>query len=122
MNTLLVGIGGAVGSIARYHIGVASLKRWPGFPWGTLAVNVIGSFVLCALMSLVLKGRLEDTTRIALGVGVLGGFTTYSTFNYETIALAQAGSYGRAVAYVVATMLGCLAVGVLGWFSARAFS
>ncbi|MBA3396763.1 MAG: fluoride efflux transporter CrcB [Deltaproteobacteria bacterium] len=122
MNTLLVGIGGAVGSIARYHIGLASMKRWPGFPWGTLAVNLLGSFVLSLVMALVLKGRFDDTTRIVLGVGVLGGFTTYSSFNYETIALVHAGSYGRAVAYVVATLLGCLVVGVAGWLTARAFS
>jgi CrcB protein len=113
-NTVWVGIGGALGSIARYHLGGVALRRWPGFPWGTLVVNVLGSFALCVVMQLVLRGRLDDSARIALGAGLLGGFTTYSSFNYETIALLQQGHWGRAVAYVAATLVGCLAVGFLG--------
>ena len=119
MNTLWVGLGGAIGSIARYQIGLFAMRRWAGFPWGTLAVNILGSLLISMLMQLVLRGRLDESARIALGVGLLGGFTTYSSFNYETIALAQQGAWGRAVAYVGLTLLGCLAAGVLGWAVTR---
>ena len=119
MSTLWVGLGGAIGSIARYHVGLWTTKRWPGFPWGTLAVNIIGSLLLSIVMQLVLRGRLDESTRIALGVGVLGGFTTYSSFNYETIELAQQGSWGRAAVYAAVTFAGCLAAGVLGWAVTR---
>jgi CrcB protein len=118
MKTLLVGLGGAAGSIARYHVGLLFARRWPGFPWGTLAVNLVGSLLLSFLMGWVLKGRVDEPTRLALGVGVLGGFTTY--FNHETFALLHEGSYGRAAAYVAATLLGALLLGGLGWLAARA--
>jgi fluoride exporter len=120
MSTLWVGIGGALGSMARFHIGLFALRRWPAMPWGTLAVNILGSLLLSLLMHLVLRGRIDETTRIALGVGVLGGFTTYSSFNHETIALAQQGAWGRAALYVVITLVGCFAAGILGWTLARA--
>jgi CrcB protein len=114
MNTLWVGLGGAIGSIARYHVGRFAVTRAPGFPWGTLAVNLLGCLLIGVLMQLVLRGRVQEPMRIALGVGLLGGFTTYSTFNHETIALAQSGAWGKAVAYVVVTLVGGLAVGALG--------
>ena len=120
MKTIWVGLGGALGSIARYHVGAFTVRRWPGFPWGTLAVNVLGSFALSIVMAFALRGRLDDTARVALGAGVLGGFTTYSSFNYETFALAQTGAWGKAAIYVAATMLGCLAAGAAGWLVARA--
>ncbi len=122
MKTLLVGLGGAAGSIARYHLGLVAARRWPGLPWGTLLVNLVGSFLLALLMGLWLEGRVAEPTRVALGVGVLGGFTTYSSFNYEMLAMLEAGAYGRAAAYVAATLLGCLALGLLGWLAARALS
>ena len=119
MKTLLVGVGGALGSIARYQIGLVMTRRWPAFPWGTLVVNLLGSLLLAVLMQLALRGRIDDAARIAIGTGVLGGFTTYSTFNYEALALVQQGSYGRAAIYTGATFVGCLAAGVVGWLLAR---
>lgn len=115
MLTLWVGLGGALGSIARYQLGRVAAARAPGFPWGTLVVNLLGSLLLAVLMALVLRGRISDNVRIALGTGVLGGFTTYSSFNYETLALVHDGAYGRATIYVLATVVGCFAVGALGW-------
>lgn len=115
MLTLWVGIGGAVGSIARYQLGRVAAARAPGFPWGTLFINVLGSLLLAVLMALVLRGRVSDSVRIALGTGLLGGFTTYSSFNYETLALVQQGAYARAAIYVLATVVGCFAAGLLGW-------
>lgn len=120
MSTLWVGLGGALGSIARYHVGLFAARRGSGLPWGTLAVNVTGSLLLSLLMHLVLRGRVDETARVALGVGVLGGFTTYSSFNHETIALAQQGAWARAALYVTLTLVGCLVAGALGWLVARA--
>ncbi|MGN6111342.1 MAG: fluoride efflux transporter CrcB [Kofleriaceae bacterium] len=120
MNTLWVAFGGAIGSVARYQVGLATARRWPGFPWGTLAVNVLGSLLLGIVLTLVLRDRLGETARVALGTGVLGGFTTYSSFNYETFSLVQAGDWGRAVLYVGVTLVGCLIAGGLGHLIARA--
>src|SRR5687767_4986354 len=119
MNTLWVGLGGALGSIARYHVGRIATQRAPGFPWGTLAVNLVGCLLISVLVQLVLRGRLPDSTRIVFGVGLLGGFTTYSSFNVETNALAESGAWGRAAIYVAATVLGGLACGIAGWFVGR---
>jgi CrcB protein len=122
MNTLWVGLGGALGSIARYHVGRIATSRAPSFPWGTLAVNLLGCLLISVLMQLVLRGRLQESMRIALGVGLLGGFTTYSSFNFETLALAEAGAWGRAALYVGATVVGGIALGVVGWLVGRAVS
>ena len=120
VTSLWIGLGGAAGSIARYHLGLVVTRRWSGFPSGTLAVNLIGSMLLGVVLALALRDRLGETARLALGTGVLGGFTTYSTFNYETITLAQAGQHGRAAIYVAVTLLGCLAAGVAGALVGRA--
>jgi CrcB protein len=122
MNTLWIGLGGALGTIARYHVGLVAVRRGAQFPWGTLVVNLVGSMLLAALAQLALRGRVDDTVRLALGTGVLGGFTTYSTFNYETFALAQSGHLPRAALYVAATVIGGLAAGAFGWYAARAFA
>jgi CrcB protein len=120
MSTLWVGLGGALGSIARYHVGLLTARRFSGLPWGTLAVNLLGSLLLSLLVHLALRGRVDEPVRIALGVGVLGGFTTYSSFNHETLALLQQGAWPRAAAYVALTVLGGLACGALGWSLGRA--
>ena len=82
-------------------------------------MNLAGCLLISVLMQLVLRGRLADSMRIALGVGMLGGFTTYSSFNFETIALAEAGAWGRDAIYVGATLIGGLACGIAGWFVGR---
>jgi CrcB protein len=122
MNTVWIGLGGALGSIARYHLGLLAAERWGvAFPWGTLLINAIGSLCLGALMCVALTtGRIPEPVRLGVAVGVFGGFTTYSTFNHETFAMALAGDWGKAIANVAATLLACLAAGALGWFGARA--
>ncbi len=119
---LLVCAGGALGSGARYLVGSWVALHWgTTFPWGTLAINLAGSFLISVVMVLgVEAGWLGPDLRILLAVGVLGGFTTYSSFNYETLALAQRGATGLAAAYVVATILGALAMGLIGLWLARA--
>jgi CrcB protein len=113
---LFVCAGGGLGSGARYLVGIAFRHATgDGFPWGTLTVNVIGSFLLgFLLMHAAGADRLSPTTELALGTGLLGGFTTYSTFNFETVRLAQQGEPGKAALYVVLTVLAGLAAGVGG--------
>lgn len=122
MTTLWIALGGAVGTVARYHVGEWLQRRAGGdFPWGTLAVNVVGSAVIAAIMLASLRGEpWSPTVRVALTTGVLGGFTTYSTFNYETLALVQRGAWSMAALYVGATLLGCFAAGLLAWHGVRA--
>jgi CrcB protein len=113
--------GGAFGTGARYLMsGWALSALGPSFPYGTLAVNLIGSFCVGLLMQVgIATPVLSPTARLTLTTGVMGGFTTYSTFNYETIRYAQDGSWGLAAANVGATLAGCLVAGVLGVAAGR---
>ena len=112
----LVCLGGAVGTAARYLLGVSVQAAFgPSFPVGTLTVNLIGSFFISMLMYLgVDKGLISTPLRIVLCTGVMGGFTTYSSFNFETMRLWQQGSIGLGFANLAATVVGCLAMGALG--------
>ena len=114
-------IGGAVGTGARYLLsGWVLLWLGTALPWGTLAVNVLGSFLLGAIMHLAITTHaIAPTLRLALTTGVVGGFTTYSTFNYETIEYLRGRAFGLAVANVVLTVVLCLAAGLAGLFLAR---
>jgi len=113
---LLICLGGAVGTAARYGVSVWAREAFgPVFPWGTLIVNVAGSFLLGAIMYLGLNTTLlSPTARLALGTGVMGGFTTYSSFNYETIALAEGRAQRLALLNLAVTVVGCLVAGWLG--------
>lgn len=123
MTWVLISVGGAVGTACRY-----GLSLWAGrvlgaaFPYGTLLANVLGSFLLAVVMQLG-SGRevLGTDARLILGVGVMGGFTTYSSFNLEVIKLAEGGMIGRAAGYMAGTMVLCLLSGAVGWYSALAF-
>jgi CrcB protein len=117
---LLVCLGGAVGTGARYLFSTAMARAFGNFPFGTLGVNVIGSFLAGVVMVLALeRSALGPDTRLILVTGVLGGFTTYSTFNYETIQLARSGALGLAITNAAATLIACLAAGVAGIWIAR---
>jgi len=114
-------LGGAAGSGARYLVQVwAEGAFGAAFPYGTLLVNLLGSFLLGALLEVGFRTDwLAPTSRLALGTGVLGGFTTYSTFNYDTIRLIEARTPGLAGLNVLATVSGCLLAGTLGAAVAR---
>ena len=88
--------------------------------YGTLAVNLIGSFLLAGLMFAgVEAATMSPTVRLALTTGVMGGFTTYSTFSYETMKYLQDGAWGIAIANVLITVVGCLVACLLGWVGAK---
>jgi len=113
LKLLWVMLGGAVGSGARYLV-VVGAARWLGHTyWGTLAVNLVGSFLL-ALLATAAGASMTPTTRLALMTGLLGGFTTYSNFNYETLDFAWQGAWWNAAGYLGGTLLLCLLGGWLG--------
>jgi CrcB protein len=115
----LVAVGGAIGAIARALLSTAILSRWPAtLPWGTIVVNLSGCLVL-GLLSGALETRphLNPTVRAFGAVGVLGAFTTFSTFENETLALMQRGELPAALANVVLSVVAGLTavwVGQLG--------
>lgn len=117
----LVCLGGAIGTGARYLIATTAPRLFgTSFPYGTLAVNLIGSFCLGAIMHVGLTTALiSPTMRIVLSTGVMGGFTTYSTFNYETLELLREGALGLAGLNVAATVVLCLLGGAMGVSLAR---
>ena len=121
MRVFWIGLGGAAGTIARYLLSGWALERFgAGFPFGTLAVNVIGSFLLAGLMYLGIEASvLTPTVRLALTTGVMGGFTTYSTFSYETMRYLQDGAWGLALLNICITLGACLLACVLGWAAAQ---
>lgn len=113
--------GGALGSGARYltALGAAALFG-AAFPFGTLIVNVIGSFLVAFLMQMSMTTEiLSPDVRLMLTTGVMGGFTTYSTFNYETLMSMREGAWGLAMLNIAITLFGCLAAGVAGFAAAR---
>ena len=120
---LWVGIGGALGSVARFWLtGVIVLLTGPRFPWGTLLINVMGSFVIGLVAGLTLipeRVAWHPDVRIFLMTGVCGGFTTFSAFSLQTLELLQAGETGSAAFYAVASVLLCLMFTWAGFLLAR---
>ena len=119
VNVLLVALGGAIGSAARYLVGAFVANRFgPDFPWGTFIVNVSGSFLIGVILSLVGGGQLPAGARLFLAVGVMGGYTTFSTYSNETLQLVQGGEVGaamfNALGQVVAGFIGVYLGVVLG--------
>jgi CrcB protein len=117
MQLLWICVAGGLGSGTRFLVGLLT-HRWFGqaFPFGTLAVNVVGCFLIAVALQ---AGALTPTQRLVLATGFLGGFTTYSSFNYDALRFVSEGAIGKAVAYVVATVVGCAVAGVLGLWVAR---
>ncbi|NOT29036.1 MAG: fluoride efflux transporter CrcB [Planctomycetes bacterium] len=121
MKLLWIGAGGALGSVARYLLD-GWVQRWTasGFPFGILVVNVLGSFALGLVMTLLeARGALDSTLRLTLTAGVLGGFTTYSSFNYQTLELLRARDWTSAGLNLAATVVLCLVAGLLGLGAGR---
>ena len=122
MHLLAVALGSAIGGSLRYlaTLGVNALVG-RGFPWGTFGVNVIGCLLIGVLhVAMVERGGGAESLRLFAMVGVLGGFTTFSSFSLETLVLVQQGALGRAAGYIVASVLVCLVATVAGMALARA--
>ena len=120
---LVIGLGGALGSMLRFGLGSlidGALSKGTGsiFPWGTILVNITGCFIIGFVLTLtVAEGRwmISPLTRQFITIGILGGYTTFSSFSWQTLALAQGGQFWGAAANVVLSVVLCL-VGV--WLGA----
>jgi CrcB protein len=117
MNSLIVMLGGAFGALTRYHLGrLTGHMLGTGFPWGTLAANIIGGFAMGLLAGWLARFSAGggEQIRLALGVGLLGGFTTFSAFSLETVLMMQRGQMGLAALYVGASLAGAVLALMLG--------
>ena len=120
---LLVALGGALGSMARYGVGQGAARLFPGaaWPWGTLTVNVVGGLAMGMLVGWMgLKaGAGQETIRVFAAVGLLGGFTTFSAFSLETLQMIERRDYGMAATYVCLSVLLSVAALFAGLMTAR---
>jgi len=115
-NVLMVAIGGALGAVARYGLGIAMFRlTGPGFPLGVMTANVVGSFFMGVFVVFAAQRGLTHLSPFVM-TGLLGGFTTFSAFSLETMTLFERGDWGQAAAYVVMSVglsVGALALGLV---------
>jgi fluoride exporter len=123
-SLLLVMLGGALGSAARYLVSRATLAWWgPDYPWGTLAVNLAGGLAMGLLAGTLTRfGEGGEQWRLLLGAGVLGGFTTFSAFSLDAMTMIERGDWSGAIGYAVASVIGSVAALALGLTAARALA
>jgi CrcB protein len=120
LQVIIAGLGGFIGSASRFWISSVTYRiLGQDFPYGTLLVNVVGAFLIGFLMAVFEERFLvSPNLRIFLTIGVLGGFTTFSTFSYETVSLLREGSYLTGTANILYSLLNCLGAtwfgGVIG--------
>ncbi len=121
-NILLVMFGGAFGAAARYLVGKATLGWFgQGYPWGTLAVNLIGGLLMGLLVGTLARfGQSSAQWHPLLAVGVLGGFTTFSAFSLEVVNMLHRGDWVTALGYVLVSVIGAVAAVALGMAVVRA--
>lgn len=121
-SLLLVMLGGAFGAGARHLVGRLTLSWFgPNYPWGTLAVNLIGGFAMGLIASGLLRwGESGEQMRLLLGVGLLGGFTTFSAFSLDAMLMIERGEWASALGYVLVSVVGAIAALALGLGVARA--
>lgn len=115
--TLLVMVGGAIGAALRYHLGKTALRLFgSGWPWGTLGANVIGGMVMGLFVGwLAARAQGGENVRLFFAVGILGGFTTFSSFSLEAILMIERGEILSALAYILVSVIasiGALALGL----------
>jgi CrcB protein len=121
VNILCVGVGGFLGSVLRYLVSLWTQARgWTTFPWATLIVNVVGCFLITLIMTIAFAITMRTNLRLFLTTGIMGGLTTYSTFDYETTKFFQDGAPAAAFANIGATLVACFIAGLLGIALARA--
>jgi CrcB protein len=108
-NILLVMIGGAVGAGLRYEVGRLSLRLMgPAFPWGTLAVNLIGGFLMGVVAGIAVRQGVNEPLHLLIGVGILGGFTTFSAFALDSYAMLQRGDVATTLLYTLVSVTGSI--------------
>ena len=110
MKILAIALGGALGSVLRVWVSTSVYNRFPSnFPWGTISVNAIGSFLI-GLLFIVIQQRFDDSEilRGVIIIGMLGGFTTFSTFSLETILLLETGFWAKALVNIIGSVSICV--------------
>jgi len=119
--TLLVMAGGAIGAAARYHLGrLVFLLGGMGFPYGTLLVNVSGGYLMGILVAVLARSDfIDEPWRLLLGVGLLGGFTTFSTFSLEVYNMIERSEWGAATGYALLSVIGSVLALVAGLMTVR---
>ncbi len=118
---LYVMVGGAVGSGARYLTGRAMTGLLgAGYPFGTLAVNLVGGLLMGVLVGVLARNAAPEGWRLLLGVGVLGGFTTFSSFSLDVVTMAERGAPGLALGYILVSVIGSIAALFAGLSAVRA--
>lgn len=124
VSVLLVAIGGALGSVCRYLVGIgAGRLLGPDFPFGTMIVNIVGSFAMGLFIELLaLKFNGSEEVRLFVAVGILGGFTTLSSFSLDSIVLFERGAIAAAAIYVGGSIVLSLAALVAGLHFVRALA
>ena len=110
--------GGAIGAGLRYLTGLALPVRG-GWPWGTFAVNIAGGLAMGMLAAALLRGQASEGMRLFVGVGVLGGFTTFSAFSLEGFRMIDGGQWALALGYAVASVVGSIAALAAGYALVR---
>ncbi len=117
---LLVGTGSFIGGILRYICSLPGYEKDPGgFPWWTLGVNILGCLLMGLLFGFAERWNLPKEWKLFFAAGLLGGFTTFSAFSYETVTLLNNGHYAYAVSYVLSSVLLGLLATVLGLYAIR---
>lgn len=106
-NVFIVMAGGALGSGLRYLFGrVATAISGPDYPWGTLGVNLIGGLAMGLLAGMLVRSGGSEPVRLAIGVGVLGGFTTFSAFSLDMVTMIERGAVAGALGYALVSVIG----------------
>lgn len=120
---IAVAVGGAMGSVARFWLtGAMTALTGPRFPWGTLVINIVGSFVIGLVGGLTLtpaRVGMHPDVRIFLMTGVCGGFTTFSAFSLQTLELMQTGDVVPAFGYAISSVVLCVIATYCGWLLGR---
>lgn len=119
---LLIGSGGFAGSILRYLVSLGVQNKFlSAFPYGTISVNIIGSFLIGIVYALVEKGNLSPETRLFLATGILGGFTTFSAFSLDALNLLQEGLWLEGFSYILVSVIAGIAFAFLGILTIKIF-
>lgn len=121
-TTLWVALGGAIGSVARYWLGLALACISRNFPWGTITINVLGSFII-ALVGMISVSHarypLSENIRIFIMVGLCGGFTTFSSFSLQTFELLRKGAIAQSLLNILLSVALCLCATAIGFYVAQ---